>query len=180
MNSFKRNKSKNTLKTNKSDLIGEKKKSARRLLTKSHETEEEAVIRRFHDAQRMARFRAKKKKALEEEKVLETLSFNKLSVIAKLQRRNITFETTNSIVRVSNTEQFQPCLPMQRASIVVHTSYGQDNYSQLSAIIEELGKDVRLAYAGSKTSAERLKVGILRARMLIKECLSETEINLQR
>ncbi|XP_076161707.1 uncharacterized protein LOC143143845 [Ptiloglossa arizonensis] len=180
MNNYKWNTSKSTLKKNQQPLLtGERKKNTRRPLTKRHETEEEAIIRRFHDAQRMARFRARKKKALEEAKVLETLKFNKLSVITNLKKQNIMFKTTNSIITIPNTEQFQTHLPMQKSPIVVDTSCEQNKYSQLLAIIEELGKDVRLAYAGSKTSTERLKVVIVQARMLIKECLLETEINSQ-
>ncbi|XP_043258322.1 uncharacterized protein LOC122400759 [Colletes gigas] len=180
MNRCKWSKCKSTLKTNKQpDSTRERKKCTSKPLTKPHETEDKAIIRRFHDAQRMARFRARKKKSLEEAKVLETLSFNKLSVIAKLNQKNITFETTNSIITISNTEQFQTHLPMQELPIIVHTPCEQNKYSQLLAIIKELGKDVRLAYAGSKISAERLKLGIVQAKMLIKECLSEIEINLQ-
>lgn len=50
-------------------------------------------------------------------------------------------------------------------------------YSQLLAIIEELGKDIRPTYAGSRSSAERLKRGIVHARILVRECLMETERN---
>ena len=32
-------------------------------------------------------------------------------------------------------------------------------YTQLLAVIEEIGKDIRPTYAGSKSSAERLKRG---------------------
>jgi len=48
-------------------------------------------------------------------------------------------------------------------------------YSQLLAVIEELGKDIRPTYAGSKSSAERLKRGIVHARILVREALIETE-----
>ncbi|KAG8190073.1 hypothetical protein JTE90_023045 [Oedothorax gibbosus] len=50
-------------------------------------------------------------------------------------------------------------------------------YSQLLGIIEELGKDIRPTYAGSRSSAERLKRGIVHARILVRECLMETERN---
>ncbi|CAG5094034.1 Similar to Cdk2ap2: Cyclin-dependent kinase 2-associated protein 2 (Mus musculus) [Cotesia congregata] len=77
---------------------GEKKRNSRKPIPRPHETEEEAILRRFHDAQRMA---------------------------------------------------------------------------------QELGRDIRLTYAGSRTSAERLKMGIIQARMLVRDCLLETEINLR-
>lgn len=48
-------------------------------------------------------------------------------------------------------------------------------YAQLLAVIEEMGKDVRPSYSGSRSSAERLKRGIVHARILVRECLIETE-----
>ncbi|KAF4523002.1 hypothetical protein B566_EDAN007432 [Ephemera danica] len=48
-------------------------------------------------------------------------------------------------------------------------------YAQLLAVIEEMGKDIRPTYAGSKSSAERLKRGIVHSRILVRECLMETE-----
>ncbi|XP_023220378.1 cyclin-dependent kinase 2-associated protein 1-like isoform X2 [Centruroides vittatus] len=53
----------------------------------------------------------------------------------------------------------------------------QSKYAQLLGVIEELGKDIRPTYAGSKSSAERLKRGIVHARILVRECLMETERN---
>lgn len=48
-------------------------------------------------------------------------------------------------------------------------------YSQLLAVLEEMGKDIRPSYAGSKSSAERLKRGIGHARHLVREALIEVE-----
>lgn len=52
---------------------------------------------------------------------------------------------------------------------------GQSKYAQLLGVIEELGREVRPTYAGSRSSAERLKRGIVHARILVRECLIETE-----
>lgn len=52
---------------------------------------------------------------------------------------------------------------------------GQSKYAQLLGVIEEMGREVRPTYAGSKSSAERLKRGIVHARILVRECLMETE-----
>lgn len=52
---------------------------------------------------------------------------------------------------------------------------GQSKYAQLLAVIEEMGREVRPTYAGSRSSAERLKRGIVHARILVRECLIETE-----
>ena len=40
----------------------------------------------------------------------------------------------------------------------------QTKYQQLLSVIEEMSKDIRPCYAGSKSSAERLKRGIVYAR----------------
>nr|XP_033335697.1 uncharacterized protein LOC117225943 [Megalopta genalis] len=164
----------NTLKSRRNSSK-EKGKTMHRLVIKPHETEEEAITRRFHDAQRMARFRARRKKALEEARALEALKFNELSLITELKKRNMIFETNKSIVHVTNIENVQTFLPTQKSSTIVHITCGQSRYSQLLEVIEELGKDIKLSYAGSKTSAERLKAGITQAKILIKECLLETE-----
>lgn len=52
---------------------------------------------------------------------------------------------------------------------------GQSKYAQLLGVIEELGREVRPTYAGSRSSSERLKRGIVHARILVRECLIETE-----
>ena len=44
-----------------------------------------------------------------------------------------------------------------------------------SQVIEEMGKDIRPTYSGSKNAAERLKRGIINARILVRDCLMETE-----
>lgn len=51
----------------------------------------------------------------------------------------------------------------------------QSKYGQLLAVIEDMGKDIRPTYAGSKTSAERLKRGLMHARILVRECLMECD-----
>lgn len=48
-------------------------------------------------------------------------------------------------------------------------------YAQLLSVIEDMGKEVRSAYAGNKTSVERLKKGIVQARCLVSECVLEAE-----
>lgn len=55
------------------------------------------------------------------------------------------------------------------------TQPGQSKYAQLLGVIEEMGREVRPTYAGSRSSAERLKRGIVHARILVRECLMETE-----
>lgn len=54
---------------------------------------------------------------------------------------------------------------------------GKSKYAQLLAVIEEIGRDIRPTYAGSRSSMERLKRGIVHARILVRDCLIETERN---
>ncbi|CAG0882399.1 unnamed protein product [Cyprideis torosa] len=54
-------------------------------------------------------------------------------------------------------------------------SRSMSKYQQLLAVIEEMGKDIRPTYAGSKTAVERLKRSIVHARILVRECLMETD-----
>lgn len=57
----------------------------------------------------------------------------------------------------------------------VQSSGLQARYNVLLGIIEELKKDIRPTYAGSKISAERLKRNINLARMEIRNCMQELE-----
>lgn len=52
---------------------------------------------------------------------------------------------------------------------------GHSKYAQLLAVLEEMARDLRPTYAGSRSSAERIKRGIVHARVLVRECLLETE-----
>ncbi|XP_039079917.1 cyclin-dependent kinase 2-associated protein 2-like [Hyaena hyaena] len=53
----------------------------------------------------------------------------------------------------------------------------QSTYTDLLSVTEEMGKEIRPTYAGSKSAMERLKRGIIHARALVRECLAETERN---
>uniref|UniRef100_G3ULP4 Cyclin dependent kinase 2 associated protein 1 n=1 Tax=Loxodonta africana TaxID=9785 RepID=G3ULP4_LOXAF len=65
----------------------------------------------------------------------------------------------------------------QRSKGTGNSQVPQSKYAELLAIIEELGKEIRPTYAGSKSAMERLKRGIIHARGLVRECLAETERN---
>ncbi|XP_029778440.1 cyclin-dependent kinase 2-associated protein 1 isoform X2 [Suricata suricatta] len=65
----------------------------------------------------------------------------------------------------------------QRGPGTGNSQVPQSKYAELLAIIEELGKEIRPTYAGSKSAMERLKRGIIHARGLVRECLAETERN---
>lgn len=79
---------------------------------------------------------------------------------------------------ISNT-QFSNITSALASVSNLSTPSGQNNgltkYAQLLAIIEEMGRDIRPTYTGSRSSTERLKRGIVHARLLVRECLMETE-----
>lgn len=54
-----------------------------------------------------------------------------------------------------------------------NSSSSTPKYAQLLMILEEMGRDIRPTYSGSRSSAERLKRGIVHARILVRECLLE-------
>lgn len=74
-------------------------------------------------------------------------------------------------ITVPHPRNIQPAI----AQVTVTTVPGQSKYVQLLSVIEELGRDIRPTYAGSRSSAERIKRGIVHARILVRECLVETE-----
>lgn len=78
---------------------------------------------------------------------------------------------------LQNVQTVQVAQASPSSTINFPTVPGQGKYAQLLVIIEELGRDIRLSYAGSRSAAERLKMGIQHARILVRECLLETEHN---
>lgn len=57
-----------------------------------------------------------------------------------------------------------------------NSAQNQTKYAALLTVIEELGRDIRPTYAGNKLAAERLKRGIVHARVLARECMSECDL----
>ena len=51
----------------------------------------------------------------------------------------------------------------------------QSKYNQLLSLLQDMEKDIRPSYAGSKSSIERLKRGIMHSRILIREAIAEIE-----
>ncbi len=78
----------------------------------------------------------------------------------------------NAYAAVASAQQQ---LAQQVAAAGLRPQQSQSKYAQLLAVIEDMGKDIRPTYSGSKTSAERLKRGIVHARILVRECLMECE-----
>ena len=68
-----------------------------------------------------------------------------------------------------------PRAMQQNVQLPVQNGTNVPKYTQLLNVIEELGRDIRPSYAGSRSSAERVKRAIMHARVLVKECIAETE-----
>jgi len=51
----------------------------------------------------------------------------------------------------------------------------ESKYTNLLNVIEDLGREIKPTYAGSKMSQDRLKKGIMHARELVRGCLAEVE-----
>lgn len=87
----------------------------------------------------------------------------------------ITITPVSPFVPYDGSSSSSPASKPQTPPIKRSSNAERSKYSQLLAIIEEIGKDIRPSYTGSKSSSERLKRGIMNARVLVRECLSEVE-----
>ena len=79
-----------------------------------------------------------------------------------------------SSTRMTPAQQLAQQLQQQQLQ-QLQNQQSQSKYTQLLAVIEDMGRDIRPTYASSKTSSERLKRGIVHARILVRECLMECE-----
>ncbi|KAF7401480.1 hypothetical protein HZH68_007300 [Vespula germanica] len=68
----------------------------------------------------------------------------------------VSTKVTEPLLNVPNPRALQ-----QNSVVSTTTIPGQSKYIQLLNVIEELGRDIRPSYAGSRTSAERIKRGIV-------------------
>lgn len=80
--------------------------------------------------------------------------------------------TTQTSANITTPMTSTANLPTAGTSV---SNNGLSKYAQLLAVIEEMGRDIRPTYTGSRSSTERLKRGIVHARILVRECLMETE-----
>ena len=62
-------------------------------------------------------------------------------------------------------------------SVVPQRAMQASKYVQLLSVIEEMGKDIKPAYACNKNSAERSRRAIASARLLVRECQLECDRN---
>ena len=103
---------------------------------------------------------------------------------------NVTYPCVADVMYIQQqfTNGSAPTLVIPPTNIPLYPGYGQvppgpgysvnsntPKYTQLLAVIEEMSKDLRPTYGGSRTSSERFKRGIAQARILLRECLLETE-----
>lgn len=90
---------------------------------------------------------------------------------------------TNLMVKQGHSSSAQPAYAggtLNAAAVIQQLqqqrpSAPQSKYAELLAVIEDMGRDIRPTYAGSRTATERLRRGITHAKALVRECLAETE-----
>lgn len=109
------------------------------------------------------------------------LTQQQIKQLQQLQQQNLIMPTQHSAqsmdsatTRVS-ADITTPFTSVNSIPSSVTSSSSLSKYAQLLAVIEEMGRDIRPTYSGSRSSAERLKRGIVHARILVRECLVETE-----
>lgn len=92
------------------------------------------------------------------------------------QYQQLSHQPTSPVIVTTQTSA-NITTPMTSAANIPSLSnlQGLSKYAQLLAVIEEMGRDIRPTYTGSRSSTERLKRGIVHARILVRECLMETE-----
>lgn len=91
-----------------------------------------------------------------------------------LQQQHLQQQNSSSVITTQTSANITT--PMTSTNnIPSSVSSGLSKYAQLLAVIEEMSRDIRPTYTGSRSSAERLKRGIVHARILVRECLLETE-----
>ncbi|CAG5097240.1 Oidioi.mRNA.OKI2018_I69.XSR.g14992.t1.cds [Oikopleura dioica] len=75
----------------------------------------------------------------------------------------------------SNAPYSRPAQKQPRTAKMIDQPRMTEKFEDLVGVIDELGKDVRPTYAGSKSAQERLKRGLQHARQLVRECQLEGE-----
>eukprot|EP00794_Sanderia_malayensis_P014356 gene14358-15852_t len=87
--------------------------------------------------------------------------------------------SSRSVIQTTGVIVQQPKQPQQSTS--AHSGRAaapqtyQSKYGELLNVIEDLGREIKPTYAGSKMAQERLKKGIMHARTLVRECLLEVD-----
>lgn len=98
--------------------------------------------------------------------------------VTALNARNIHSPSTS----MSTSPQYQPLSDCGPPSLGYTQGTGNSQvlhseYAELLAILEELGKEIKPTYVGSKGIMETLKRGIIHAQSLVREGLAEMERN---
>ncbi|VDN83631.1 unnamed protein product [Brugia pahangi] len=84
-------------------------------------------------------------------------------------------ETGGHTIQQLTSNQSSTTATLPQYSVPAAQVSGTSKYTQLLSVIEELGKDIRPSYTNNKICSERLKRNIIRARILVRECLIETD-----
>ncbi|KXJ68553.1 hypothetical protein RP20_CCG000637 [Aedes albopictus] len=93
----------------------------------------------------------------------------------QVQPQNLTTTAAASASPTPSPSALALVTPVSNLNHFPNNNSNLSKYAQLLMVIEEMGRDIRPTYSGSRSSAERLKRGIVHARILVRECLLETE-----
>lgn len=105
--------------------------------------------------------------------LLEKNSVSLTQITPKSANGNNGNKQQTSTVNITPNVNITPSIQQQTTSTSPTSNLSK--YSQLLMVIEEMSRDIRPTYSGSRSSAERLKRTIVTARILVRECLLETE-----
>ena len=84
--------------------------------------------------------------------------------------------TVHDIISIVTEEMLNDAIS-SRAAASDNSSgmVNQTKYNHILSVLQDMEKDIRPSYAGSKSSIERLKRGIVQSRLMIRETLVEIE-----
>ena len=86
----------------------------------------------------------------------------------------------HDIISIVTEEMLNGTISSQAPSENSSGIANQSKYNHILSVLQDMEKDIRPSYAGSKSSTERLKRGIVHSRILIREALADIEKGLHR
>ena len=81
----------------------------------------------------------------------------------------------HDIIGIVTEEMLNDAISSHTASDNSSGIANQSKYNHILSVLQDMEKDIRPSYAGSKSSIERLKRGIVQSRLMIRETLAEIE-----
>ena len=81
----------------------------------------------------------------------------------------------HDIISIVTEEMLNDAICSRAASDNSSGMRNQTKYNNILSVLHDMEKDIRPSYAGSKSSIERLKRGIVQCRLMIRETVAEIE-----